>query len=251
MIGVWNAVTSVGCITSWPGRFAVAAAFIFLEIAGSCAVRAGGRSAPVLADYGSSAPAIVTRAMWRAKPPLPGMSRQQPVGIILHHTGVESNPKIPLETKMRNLQSFSQRELHRVSGQTKKTWPDVPYHFYIDTAGRIAEGRDVRFAGDTNTNYNTSGFIQVVLEGDFEKETPTPNQLQSVGRLLVWLTLSWHLRIEDISVHKDHAPTTCPGYNFMAELPNVLSRVEVQRTSAIANICSRHPTPEFGALYCR
>jgi hypothetical protein len=227
------------------------AAFIFMEIACACVVHARGRNAPVLADYGSSAPPIVTRAMWQAKPPLPGMSQQQPGGIILHNTGVDSNPKIPLETKMRNLQSFSQRELHRVSGQIKKTWPDVPYHFYIDILGRIAEGRDVRFAGDTNTNYNTSGFIQVVLEGDFGKETPTPDQLESVRRLLVWLTLSWHLRIEDISVHKDHAPTTCPGRNFMAELPNVLSRTDAQRTAAIANICSRHPTPEFGALYCR
>jgi hypothetical protein len=227
------------------------AAFIFVEIACWCAVQAGGRSAPVPADYGSSAPAIVTRAMWQAKQPLPGMSPQQPVGIILHNTGVHSNPKIPIETKMRNLQSFSQRESHRVSGQLKKIWPDVPYHFYIDTLGRIAEGRDVLFAGDTNTNYNTSGFIQVVLEGDFEKEEPTLDQLESVRNLLVWLTLSWHLRIEDISVHKDHAPSTCPGRNFMTELPNVLSRVTVQRTAAIANICSRHPTPEVGALYCR
>src|SRR5215467_9014945 len=77
IIGICNAVRSLRCYSSWLGRFAVVAAFIFGEIACSCIVHARGRSDPVLADYGSSAPTIVTRAMWQAKPPLPGMSRQE------------------------------------------------------------------------------------------------------------------------------------------------------------------------------
>ena len=39
------------------------------------------------------------------------------------------------------------------------------------------------FVGDTNTNYNPAEFIQIVVEGNFEKEKPTPGQLNSLRDL--------------------------------------------------------------------
>jgi hypothetical protein len=122
---------------------------------------------------------------------------------------------------------------------------------YLDTAGRIAEGRDVRFAGDTNTGYDTRGHIQVAIEGDFEKEEPTPQQLDAVRDLLAWLTLSWNLKMERISVHKDHAPTDCPGRNFLAVLPTLITRTNERRAAAIADLCRTGSSPEFAQLYCR
>jgi hypothetical protein len=205
----------------------------------------------VQTEYSRYLPRLVTRAMWQAKPALPGMIPQEPTSIILHHTGVHSNPGVSLEPKMRNLQSFSQRPVHRAAGRTDASWPDVPYHFYLDTAGRIAEGRDVRFAGDTNTGYDTRGHIQVAIEGDFEKEEPTPQQLDAVRDLLAWLTLSWNLKMERISVHKDHAPTDCPGRNFLAVLPTLITRTNERRAAAIADLCRTGSSPEFAQLYCR
>jgi hypothetical protein len=172
-----------------------------------------------------SRPVIVSRAEWRAKAPGPGMAPQTVTGVILHHTGVRKNPAVPLENKMRNLQSFSQKPGEVSPEHRKPAWPDVPYHFYVDAAGRIAEGRDVGFAGDTNTNYNTAGFIQVAVEGDFEKETPGPAQLDAVRELLTWLLLWSGLSAENISMHMDHAQTDCPGKNFKTALPDLISRI--------------------------
>ncbi len=169
---------------------------------------------------------------------------------MLHHTGTGSNTTVSIETKMRNLQAFSQNHLAVTGGDRSLTWTDVPYHFYIDHAGHIAQGRDVGFVGDTNTNYDTAGYIQIVVEGNFEKEKPAPEQLESLSGLLVWLMLAWNLNEGEISVHGDHAATVCPGEHFMEVLPKVLADVAERRQSAVADLCVGNPSAEFMQLYC-
>jgi hypothetical protein len=206
---------------------------------------------PALAgELAASTPPMLSRERWQAKAPLSGMKPQRPVSIIVHHTGVAQNAKIDLPTKMRNLQSFSQHPGQVSPKRTKPAWPDVPYHFYIDMTGKIAEGRDVGFAGDTNTGYNTVGHIQVVVEGDFEREKPAPAQLAALKNVLVWLALSWNIPIGKISTHKDHAQTTCPGRNLLSLLPELFSAAGDQRRKFVSDRCATKPGGEFARLYC-
>jgi hypothetical protein len=201
-------------------------------------------------DLSPLVPAILDRGGWKAKPALPGMKEQKPLAIILHHTGVRQNPDVALDAKLRGLQSFSQRPGHVSPTRTKPAWPDVPYHYYVDYAGRIAEGREVQYAGDTNTGYDTTSYVQVVVEGEFEQETPAPEQISSLRKILVWLMLAWNVPLEKISIHKDHAPTTCPGRNFVAMLPEVLALVAADRDKAISEICAGSPSAQFSSTYC-
>jgi N-acetylmuramoyl-L-alanine amidase-like protein len=182
--------------------------------------------ASLKADPALQPPVILSRQEWGAKAALPGMTAQKVTGVVVHHTGVLKNSAISLERKMRGLQNFSQNPGEVSPGHLKPSWPDVPYHFYVDSTGRIAEGRDLNFAGDTNTHYDTSGFIQVVLEGDFEKERPTPEQILALRDLLAWLIASRKLTAEAIRVHKDYAETDCPGKNLMPLLPGIIADVK-------------------------
>ena len=164
------------------------------------------------------APEIVPRAAWNARPPVLPMDAHSPTRITIHHTGVLSKPALTLEKKLQNLQLFSQREDSLAGGGKKPAWPDVPYHYYIDYYGRVGEGRDVNFRGDTNTSYDPAGHILVVVEGNFQEETPTPAQLAALHRVVRWLAAEWDVERADIRSHKDYARTECPGVNLYREM---------------------------------
>jgi len=107
------------------------------------------------------------------------------------------------------------------SGKTKPVWPGVPYHYYIDVHGAVGEGRDASFAGDTNTEYDPTGHILIVLEGNFEEEHPTESQLATLQSLTAWLAARYGVPSDRIGGHKDFASTACPGTNLQSQLPEL------------------------------
>jgi hypothetical protein len=192
--------------------------------AGLAAAALGAATSLALAQSGA-APEIVPRSAWGAMPARTEMMKPQtPREIVIHHTSVKQQPKLSLERKLRGLQGFSQNP-GTVNGRPKVAWGDMPYHFYIDSAGRIGEGRDVDYAGDTNTKYSTANRIQIVLEGHFDKQEPSPAQLQSLDRLVVWLVRKYRVPAGKISGHNDHVSTDCPGKHLKSYLPTLREKV--------------------------
>jgi len=175
-----------------------------------------------------SGPAVVPRTAWGAQPAKTDlMEEQKPLEITIHHTGERQQPKVSLEAKMRGLQNFAMTP-GRVGILSKPAWGDVPYHFYIDVAGKIAEGRDIGYAGNATTGFDNDGRIQVTVEGDFEHEQPTQEQLASLTHLVTWLALRYGIPAEGISGHGDHDHTSCPGRNLRPFLENLRAAVRAQ-----------------------
>lgn len=167
-------------------------------------------------------PDILTREQWGAKPRLEGAKPHTIDRITIHHTGVKSNPARSLEEKLRGLQAFSQREDKLASGRTKPAWPDIPYHYYISVDGRIGEGREWFFSGDTNTEYDPTGHLLLVVEGEFDQEQPTPAQLASLEALTVYSAFKWRVPADRIEGHRDFSKQTqCPGKALDAHLPKL------------------------------
>ena len=229
--------------------FAVAAMAGLAFVAGAERVASETASDPAVAAFASLQPSLLTRSEWKAKPAMPGLKSHTPSSIVVHHTGVARNGKIGLERKLQNLQSFSQSRAP-VGARVKPPWPDIPYHFYIDMTGRIGEARDPAFAGDSNTKYDLDGHIQVVVEGDFEKEKPSKAQLEALAGVLLWLSARWNVPVERISMHKDNAETDCPGAHLIAVLPKLIAGIKEQRAEAIAKLCASSPAADLAARYC-
>ena len=127
--------------------------------------------------------------------------------ITLHHTGSAE----PLTKEMdpvkvlRNLYSW---------GAEDRNWWDVPYHYLIDLDGTIYEGRDARFAGDTNTTYDPRGHLLISVMGNYTLQQPTEAQLEAISDLMAFGLKKYGLTMKDIGTHSTHADTSCPGIHL-------------------------------------
>lgn len=192
---------------------------------------ASSQSQPATPQSTDANVAVIARKDWQAGPPLFAMKAHVPVAILVHHTASPANTKRDIFYKMRSLQAYSQKPADLGNGRKRDAWADVPYHFYVSSDGRVAEGRDVKYSGDTNTSYDPTGHIQVVLEGNFETSRPNVEQITALEPLLVSLAKKWQIPAAEIRVHKEVAATLCPGKHFLEVFPSLNERIEKQLKS--------------------
>lgn len=127
--------------------------------------------------------------------------------VTLHHTG-SAEPLRPDEdpaAKLRGLQSW---------GASARNWWDVPYHFLIDLQGRVYEGRDWRYIGETNTTYDPSGHFLISVIGNYGRQEPTPAQIEAIADLMSWAIDRFDLPLDRIGGHYNYAETSCPGQHL-------------------------------------
>jgi len=153
-------------------------------------------------------PPIVAAGAWGSKPqPIDDSRKHAPQWITIHHAGEMWLAKKTPDQYVRDMQAWGQREKH---------WPDLPYHFLIAPDGRIFEGRPLIYEPDTNTKYVLAGNIGVEMMGNFERQRPSPQQIESCAKLVAWLCENQNIAVDHIRGHKDAAPnqTDCPGKDF-------------------------------------
>ncbi len=134
--------------------------------------------------------------------------------ITIHYMGTPAKPELGIVTKLRGLYKFSFKAINNIK---TKLWGDMPYNFYIDYSGIIAEGRKVSYKPDTNTNYDTNGHITVVIEGN-EADGLKADQKDSLFKLIKCLQYKYQIPITGVGVHKDYSRTQCPGAAIQAAI---------------------------------
>jgi N-acetylmuramoyl-L-alanine amidase len=168
------------------------------------------QAAPSLADVEHG---IVSVSAWGGTPADPALARKHAIThITLHHQGEPFPQGKDPRQYLRNLQAWSRNTKH---------WADIPYHYIIDLDGRIYEGRDIRYAGDTNTEYDPTGHALIEVVGNFEEVEPNQKQLDAVVDLMAMLAAKYHVPVERIGSHRDFSTqTVCPGehlYRYVRE----------------------------------
>jgi tetratricopeptide (TPR) repeat protein len=99
-----------------------------------------------------------------------------------------------------------------------KGWADIGYHYLIDPAGRIWEGRDLRWQGAHAGNRSLNrGNIGVCLLGNFiggrTGQAPGNDQVLALKALLQYLSRKHRIQQHNIFTHRElqGVVTVCPG----------------------------------------
>lgn len=172
------------------------------------------------------APEVITREQWGSRPQtMPATMRHVPKVLTLHHAGTLWKDGDEPYRRLRNLQSWGQRD---------KGWPDVPYHYLISPDGRIFEGRDVNYRPESNTKYDLMGVVNVQLWGNFDEQRVSLEALKATVAICAELCRTFGLSPADIRGHTDAAPgqTSCPGKDFQRYIAQGLIRKWVEETLA-------------------
>jgi N-acetylmuramoyl-L-alanine amidase len=156
----------------------------------------------------TSAP-LLCRDAWGARPARAGGKRHTITRMTLHHEAVVLGDNSNAPGRLRQDQRYH---------QDQKGWVDIAYHVGVDRNGNIYELRDTAIAGDTATDYDTTGHFLVLCEGDFDQEAVSEAQLHGAAQAFAWAAQNFRIATSTLAGHRDLAQTSCPGANLYAHL---------------------------------
>jgi len=175
-------------------------------------------SAPVA---NSPFPHVIGRAQWAKGAPVTTL--MVPMGgiraITIHHDGM------PPFAATDAASTAARVELIRMSHRNRpQPWGDIGYHFVIDRAGRIYEGRPLQWQGAHVRDHN-QGNIGVLCLGNFEVQVPSEQQLNALAGHVRTLRRHYNVPVNRVITHKEWegARTACPGMRLQPRVESLRS----------------------------
>lgn len=133
--------------------------------------------------------------------------------ITVHHEGNKVNYDRSLPDVARDLRL--DQAAHRRLG-----YGDIGYHFMIDYAGRVWEGRSLKYQG-AHVSSRNPGNIGIVLLGNFEIQKPSDAQKAALVKLVAECRRFYGISGRRVYGHRNLDSTLCPGRNLYTFLPTL------------------------------
>jgi len=178
-------------------------------------------AAPAVQAFGGSSPDsplretnLLSRDKWASVSPRTsrlvkanGFNR-----ITIHHAGGRANSHVNMNSVMTDIDAIC-------AGHMDRRYGDIGYHFIIDSAGRIWEGRSLAYEGAHVSGRNPHN-VGILLLGNFEKQEPSPEALTTMRSAVGLLSERFDVPAESLFGHCDIGASICPG---SALYPHVVS----------------------------
>lgn len=153
--------------------------------------------------------------------------------IVIHHSATRSGGANRFDKYHREINGWDELGYHFVIGNGTDT-PDG----YVEVGPRWRKQKHGAHCKTPNNYFNEHG-IGICLVGDFSEERPTRRQLDSLERLVRFLSRQCHIPPSRVTTHNAVKRTTeCPGRHFpLASFQRSLSA----RPSMASRISAVHP----------
>lgn len=216
-----------------------AGAFVLLQGCASSARRPGVRVTPQAGDPSiwepklhkpdwlgdgpavqtASAPGVISRSSWTREGiktwdanRMNGVSR-----ITVHHEGSDAFTGTSQASVSQRLESI--RRYHVDSNG----WADIGYHYIVDPAGRVWEGRQADWQG-AHVADNNEHNLGVMVLGNFEKQSPTDAAIRSLDGVVAAMMRKYKVPVGRVYTHQEIRPTVCPGRSLQRVMESTRSR---------------------------
>lgn len=188
-------------------------------------------------------PRIISREEWGAAPPKYNYTNHPYFDkLTLHHAACCGAENIVEGIEaVRGIQDFH---------QNGRGWNDIGYHFLVDRAGNIYQGRPETVLGAHVGGANT-GNIGVCILGCYHppeancNQTLTLTSRDTIVKLFAWISQAYGQDPNVLLGHRDYFGTTaCPGDNVWPYLTGIRTDIkEFQETIEINFQFSAYPNP--------
>ncbi|MFO7869926.1 MAG: peptidoglycan recognition family protein [Kiritimatiellia bacterium] len=177
-------------------------------IAGSRSIAAATAKLPLRAadlDFLTLHVNLKRRREWTDHQPAPLMMREagEYDRITVHHIGRVTNYHTVVNSVIHDLRGV-------LVSHAKRGYGDIGYHFIVDYAGRVWEGRSLAYEGAHVAHENERN-IGVTFLGNFEHQKPSGAQLETLRKIVPLLTEHYGVKTGRIYGHRDLGSTVCPG----------------------------------------
>jgi hypothetical protein len=135
--------------------------------------------------------------------PMNGVSR-----LTVHHDGMDAFLSTSKADAARRLDGIRKAHL-------AQQWADIGYHYIIDPAGRVWEGRPAYLQG-AHVKDNNEHNIGVMVMGNFELSQPTAAALATLDTFVGQLMRRYRIPLDRVRTHREIMPTACPGRNLQS-----------------------------------
>lgn len=122
--------------------------------------------------------------------------------IVIHHTETPNQLPSSEVSRLINVQRYHIED---------RGWGDIAYHYLIGPSGKIYEGRDWHYQGDSGTKYDLNGRLLVCMIGSFTDRLPEKEALISLIEFVAAKMQEHDVDSENLVTHRMVASTDCPG----------------------------------------
>lgn len=153
---------------------------------------------------------VIARTEWTRARPIVALA--DPMGridkITVHHEGSTAFYATAKGDVARKLESIRNAHLSR-------GWADIGYHYIIDPAGRVWQGRPLNLQG-AHVKDGNPGNLGVMVLGNFEIQRPTAAQFSTLDQFVAYQMRQYRVSIRSVYTHQELRPTACPGRSLQA-----------------------------------